>query len=260
VREIPHKRHKTLSSPAPPDKRAIQIARVSTVTATAIAVADMVGIGVFTSLDFQVREITSGFSLLMLWVVGGLTALCGAISYAELATALPRSGGEHNFFCRIYHPSLGFLAGRVSATVGFAAPTALAAMAFDVYFEGVVAGVPQLALGLGVFWIVALVHLIGIQHGSTFQNVSTAIKVVLIVAFIVAGFVSAFASNRSLMPNPGRLLDKNVGSVDARDKADRRARGAWHLFPYGRRRLETQGSTGKLILHVFGAVAQFERD
>ena len=179
----------TLSSPAPPDKRAVQIARVSTVTATSIAVADMIGIGVFTSLGFQVREIPSGFSLLMLWVVGGLTALCGAVSYAELAAALPRSGGEYNFLSRIYHPAVGFLAGWVSATVGFAAPIALAAMAFGVYFEGVLAGIPPLALGLGLVWIAALVHLTGIKHGSTFQNVSTAIKVVLIVAFIVAGFM-----------------------------------------------------------------------
>jgi len=196
----------TPSSPAPPDKRALQIARVSTVTATAIAVADMVGIGVFTSLGFQVREITSGFSLLMLWVVGGLTALCGAISYAELATALPRSGGEYNFLSRIYHPALGFLAGWVSATVGFAAPTALAAMAFGVYFEGVIAGVPPLTLGLGVVWIVALVHLMGIQHGSTFQNVSTAIKLILIVAFIVAGFTVGSPQPISFVPS-ARDLD-----------------------------------------------------
>src|SRR5215468_839939 len=151
---------------APPDELAVKIARVSTITATAIAVADMIGIGVFTSLGFQVREIPSGFSLLMLWVVGGLTALCGALSYAELAAALPRSGGEYNFLSRIYHPALGFLAGWVSVTVGFAAPTALAAMAFGVYFEGVLSGIPPRALGLGLAWSVALVHLAGIRHGS----------------------------------------------------------------------------------------------
>jgi len=138
------------SSPAPPETRAVQIARVSVVTATAIAVADMIGVGVFTSLGFQVREIASGFSLLMLWVVGGLASLCGALSYAELAAALPRSGGEYNFLSRIYHPAVGFLAGWVSVTVGFAAPTALAAMAFGVYFEGVFAGAPPQALGLSL--------------------------------------------------------------------------------------------------------------
>ena len=194
------------TSPTPPDKRAVQIARISTVTATAIAIADMIGIGVFTSLGFQVKEIPTGFSLLMLWVVGGVTALCGALSYAELAAALPRSGGEYNFLSRIYHPAVGFLAGWVSATVGFAAPTALAAMAFGVYFEGVFPGWPPLVLGLSLTWIVALVHLSGIRHGSTFQNVSTAIKVVLIVAFIVAGFTVASPQPISFAPS-ARDLD-----------------------------------------------------
>ena len=67
---------------------------VSGLTATAIVIADMVGIGVFTSLGFQVASITSGFALIMLWIVGGAAAICGALCYAELATMLPRSSGE----------------------------------------------------------------------------------------------------------------------------------------------------------------------
>src|SRR5438874_9211191 len=99
-------------------------------TATGIVIADMIGVGVFTSLGFQVKDITSGFSLLSLWVVGGIVALCGAICYAELAAMFPRSSGEYNFLARSYHPAVGFLAGWISATVGFAAPLALAALAF----------------------------------------------------------------------------------------------------------------------------------
>src|ERR1700684_1889408 len=100
---------------------------VSWVTATAILVADMVGVGVFTSLGFQVTDIKSGFSLLLLWIVGGLVAICGAFCYAELSTMFPRSSGEYNFLRRIYHPAFGFVAGWLSATGGFAAPIALAA-------------------------------------------------------------------------------------------------------------------------------------
>src|SRR3974390_3943765 len=106
-----------------------ELPRVSGLTALALAAADMIGTGVFTSLGFQVRDIPSGFSLLMLWVVGGVVAACGALSYAELAAAFPRSGGEYNFLSRSFHPAVGFMAGWVSATVGFAAPVALAAMA-----------------------------------------------------------------------------------------------------------------------------------
>src|SRR6476619_444259 len=95
-------------------------------TACGIVIANIIGTGVFTSLGFQVADIQSGFALLMLWIVGGIAALCGALCYGELSAALPRSGGEYNFLSRIYHPALGFMAGFISGTVGFAAPIALA--------------------------------------------------------------------------------------------------------------------------------------
>src|SRR5437870_10185454 len=87
-------------------------------TAGGIVVANIIGTGVFTSLGFQLPDIHSGFALLMLWVVGGIAALCGALCYGELSAALPRSGGEYHFLSEIYHPALGFMAGFVSATVG----------------------------------------------------------------------------------------------------------------------------------------------
>jgi basic amino acid/polyamine antiporter, APA family len=178
---------------------------VTLVTATALAVADMVGIGVFTSLGFQVKDLPSGFSLVLLWTVGGIMALCGALSYAELAAALPRSGGEYNFLSRIYHQAIGFLAGWVSATVGFAAPVALAAMAFGGYFAGVVPGAPPLVMALVVVWLVTLVQLTGIQHASTFQNVTTLLKVALILVFIVAGFAIGERQPISFAPSASDL-------------------------------------------------------
>src|SRR5262249_46821384 len=145
------------------------VAGISTVTATAIVVADMIGVGVFTSLGFQVKDITSGFVLLLLWTVGGVAALCGAICYAELAAMFPRSSGEYNFLARTYHPALGFLAGWLSATVGFATPVALAAMAFGEYSKAIVPWAPPTTLGFGIIWVVAAVQLSGVRHSSVFQ-------------------------------------------------------------------------------------------
>ena len=162
---------------------------VSLVVATAIVVADMVGVGVFTSLGFQVKDIPSGFSILLLWVVGGVVALCGVFSYSELGAMFPRSSGEYNFLRRAFHPAFGFVAGWVSATVGFAAPVALAAMAFGEYGKSVLPNAPPIALAIGVVWLVSLVQLTGVKHSSTFQLIATILKVVLIVAFLVAGFV-----------------------------------------------------------------------
>src|SRR5438477_3111885 len=146
---------------------------VSVVVAIAIVVADMVGVGVFTSLGFQVKDIPSAFSILLLWAVGGIVALCGVFSYSELGAMFPRSSGEYNFLSRAFHPAFGFVAGWVSATVGFAAPVALAAMAFGGYGKKVLQGVPTLALAIGVFSLVALVQHPGDRHSSTFQAVST---------------------------------------------------------------------------------------
>jgi APA family basic amino acid/polyamine antiporter len=174
---------------------------VSAVVATAIVVADMIGVGVFTSLGFQVRDIPSGFTILLLWTVGGIVALCGVFSYSELGAMFPRSSGEYNFLTRAFHPALGFLAGWVSATVGFAAPVALAAMAFGQYGQSVFPGVPRLGLAVGVVWLVSLVQLSGIRHSSTFQLISTILKVALIVAFLVAGFVIGTLQPISFTPD-----------------------------------------------------------
>src|SRR5437660_8619688 len=124
----------TLRAPpqAPAPRRTIGF-----VTACAIVVANIIGTRVFTSLGFPLPDIHSGFVLLMLWIVGGIVALCGALCYGELSAALPRSGGEYHFLSKIYHPAIGFMAGVVSATIGFAAPLALAAIGFGKYFHGV---------------------------------------------------------------------------------------------------------------------------
>src|ERR1051326_2270956 len=111
--------------------------KVGLYTATSIVIANMVGTGVFTSLGFQLFDIHSVFSLLMLWIVGGIVALCGALCYGELAAAMPRSGSEFHYLSRIYHPSIGFLSGWVSMTVGFAAPIALSAMLLGGYVSKV---------------------------------------------------------------------------------------------------------------------------
>src|SRR5579864_1854355 len=151
-------------------------------TACGIVIANIIGTGVFTSLGFQLIDIQSGFALLMLWVVGGIAALCGALCYGELSAALPRSGGEYHFLSQIYHPAIGFMAGFVSATVGFAAPIALAAMAFGKYFNGVFDFGSPFVLSFVVVWIVGIFHLGNLALGSAFQNIWTLLKLLLIAA------------------------------------------------------------------------------
>ena len=177
-------------------------------TVTAVVIANMIGTGVFTSLGFQLVEIKSGFVLLMLWAVGGAAAVCGAMTYAELGAALPRSGGEYNFLARIYHPAAGFVSGWVSATIGFAAPSALAAITFAAYATSVV---PDLAgpwvnkiLAAGLVLVLTIVHA-GSRSGSGGLQVwFTVLKVFVIVAFCIAALAIAPVSQPvEFLPSAG---------------------------------------------------------
>jgi len=176
---------------------------ISLLTATCIVIANMVGTGIFTSLGFQVGDLPSGFAIIALWAIGGLCAMCGALSYAELGAALPRSGGEYHFLREIYHPSIGFLAGWVSATVGFAAPVAIAAMPFGIYLAEIFPGTNPLLLGLGVVWITTFVLLWDLRLGSAFQIASTILKVGLIVVIIVGGLSVKGTQPISFLPVKG---------------------------------------------------------
>ena len=163
--------------------------KIGTLPAAALVVSSMVGTGVFTSLGYQVRDIPSGPGILLVWVLGGLVALCGALSYAELAGALPRSGGEYHFIGRLYHPSLGWTAGLLSAVVGFAAPTALAALALGSYAHRAFPQVPAVAAAGVALVAVTGGHLLTLKTSARLQTVATALKLVLILGFIVAAFV-----------------------------------------------------------------------
>ncbi|MEE4661928.1 MAG: amino acid permease [Halieaceae bacterium] len=152
-------------------------------TAAAVVIANMVGTGVFTSLGFQLLEIDSGFVLLMLWAVGGVAALCGAMCYAELGAALPGSGGEYHFLSEIYHPAAGFISGWISATVGFAAPTALAALTFGSYLGSAFPGLPATLLATLLIIGLCIAHSGSHQRSGLAQSMLTALKLLLIVGF-----------------------------------------------------------------------------
>ena len=166
----------------------------------------MVGTGVFTSLGYQLVDIRSVFVLLLLWVVGGIVALCGAMSYAELGSALPRSGGEYNFLSKIYHPAAGFISGWNAALIGFAAPTALAAITFGTYLVSIMPGIDPgdwqvKALAIALVLGLSVIHSSSHSNSGGTQIIFTAIKVVLIVLFCASALIFApVVQDISLLP------------------------------------------------------------
>lgn len=167
-------------------------------TALSIVIANIIGTGVFTSLGFQLETIQSGFALMLLWVVGGIAALCGALSYAEIGAALPRSGGEYNFLSRIYHPGAGFIAGWISSTIGFSAPVALVAITFAAYLraaflpdmEAETAAWLERLLAATLILVVAAIHASRRRVSGQFQYGFTILKVFCILGFSATAFVA----------------------------------------------------------------------
>jgi len=156
-------------------------------TASAFVIANMIGTGVFTSLGFQLLGTTNIVSILLLWLVGGIIALCGALVYGELGAVMPRSGGEYNYLRIIYNRELGFMAGWASLIVGFAAPVALASMALSSYLSRMFPVLNPVLVGLSVLTIITLVHAYDVKVGGAVQRFFTFFKILVILGFIVCG-------------------------------------------------------------------------
>jgi APA family basic amino acid/polyamine antiporter len=179
-----------------------KIRTMSLYTATCLVVANMVGTGVFTSVGYQIAGGLTPFVILMLWLVGGVCAFCGGVAYAELAAALPRSGGEYHFLTRIFHPSVGFLAGWVSITAGFAAPVAVGAIAFGNYIHRIRPALGALPLAFAALVFITVVMLVSATLRKWFQNVSTSLSFLAILVFLGIGFFAP-AHGSALVPQAG---------------------------------------------------------
>ena len=167
--------------------RVKNIGKIGSLTGISIVVANMIGTGAFTSLGFQLESLSNTYTILALWIIGGVVALCGAFSYAEIGTDIKKSGGEYTFLSQIYHPVIGYLSGWISLTVGFAAPIALATMAFAEYLP-VKTEYPKI-VGICVVIFITLVHSRSLNLSSAFQNTSTFLKVFFITALIIVGLI-----------------------------------------------------------------------
>ncbi|MDF1849563.1 MAG: amino acid permease [Verrucomicrobiales bacterium] len=178
--------------------------KVGLLTATAIVIASMVGTGVFGSLGFQVAGIPSGFPILLLWFIGGVLSFCGAVCYAELASIFPKSGGEYHLLSKTWSPFLGFLAGWLSVTVGFAAPIALNATLMGTYL-GRIFDTSSLFFSLPVVVLVTLIHFGKISWIGRFQEWFTYGKVGLILLLGILAFALGTRQPVSFLPKEGDL-------------------------------------------------------
>jgi amino acid transporter len=152
-------------------------------TALMLVVSNMIGTGVFTSLGYQLMDVRNVWSIVLLWVLGGLLALIGAFTFAELGTYFKQSGGDYLFISKAFHPFWGYLSAWTSLIVGFSAPVAIAGLAMEAYLSPF--QIPNLrAYVVLSIIVISFFHTISLKHSSIFQTATTLFKV-LFVAFLL---------------------------------------------------------------------------
>ena len=161
--------------------------------AVAMIVGLIVGAGIFGTPSIVAGAAGSEGMVIASWVAGGVFAIIGALSYAELSTAFPSAGGEYHFIQRAYGRSLAFLYGWARMTVIVAGSIAVFAYLFGDYMSRVVnLGVHSSAIWAAlVVGTLTLVNYIGIREGKATQNVFTLLEVGGLVLIVVAGLVLA---------------------------------------------------------------------
>lgn len=156
-------------------------------SAIMLVVASMIGTGVFTTTGLLLEQTPSAAAVLWAWLIGGVLAFFGALSYAELVSIYPKNGGEFQLLSKIFHPAVGFVAGWVSLIVGFSAPIAAASLAFGAYLQSIVPSINVTLSAVIIIILLSITHAIRVTFGSALQNVFTVAKLLIVGVFIVGG-------------------------------------------------------------------------
>ena len=193
------------SKPAQQESPAL-LRQLGVVSATALVVSNIIGVGIFTSTGFLAADLGDPKLVLLIWIAGAICAMAGAFCYSELGVNFPSSGGEYVYLTRAFGPTWGFMTGWLSFVAGFAAPIATNALACAAYLSYffpnwkdpnaawvfgsdpflIRIGGPQLFSVILVFIFTAL-NIVGLRWSAKVQNFLTGTKLVVIVSFIVLG-------------------------------------------------------------------------
>ena len=203
--------------------------QLGVVSATALVVSNMIGVGIFTSTGFLAGQLGSAKLVLWIWVLGAVCALCGALCYSELGINMPSSGGEYVYLTRAFGPTWGFMTGWVSFFAGFSAPIASVALAFSDYLGNffpalhqensrVLIGSGEWTLSFGGAQAVAcllvlvftVINIFGVLRVARLQNVLTSAKVLVLIAFIVLGFSTGKGSWQHFSMNAARNVSTSI--------------------------------------------------
>ncbi len=183
---------------------------LSATDVTLITIGSVVGTGAFLTTADVARALPHAGLVLLAWVCGGIVAIAGALTYAELGTMMPRAGGPYHFLKEAYGPLFGFLKGWVDFLVIMSGGLAAIAVGFGEYLGSFlpvfstrnilasadIFGFDWKLTGGAVAGVLAIVFftitsMVGLRESTIVQNIITVLKIGAMVALALLGFFVA---------------------------------------------------------------------
>ena len=205
----PNKKSEVISSQSDDSSHSL-IRQLGTFDSTMMMVGLVIGSGIFLTTGIMAKALPSPALIMLVWIVGGLITLTGALTYAELGAAMPYAGGQYVYLREAYGPFAGFLFGWILFLVTMGGSIAALGVAFAEYFGHFF---PALSTGsmifslkiplfgntvtytlswgqlvaLGIIILLSGCNYIGVIFGKMIQNIVTVIKIGALLIFIAAG-------------------------------------------------------------------------
>ena len=180
-----------------------------------IIIGIVIGAGIYETVPLVFKNVPNGWSAVGVWVVGGLLSLIGALCYAELASAYPRSGGDYVYLTRAFGPWMGFLFGWAQLVVIRTGNIGMMGYVFGDYAVDLF-GLPEqysLACAAAAVTVLSLLNLLGVTFGKRTQNLLTLAKVLGLGGILLAGFLAPRVGPAALSEQAARQVGLGLAMV-----------------------------------------------
>jgi len=176
---------------------------------TMIAIGSCIGSGIFISPADVASQLSNGSQVMMVWLIGGVVALTGALSFAELASRFPGTGGVYIYLREAYGDLVAYLYGWTSLTVITSGAIAALCIAFARYFSSLtgIGESAQVPMALGALFLVTVINIVGVKWSALFSSFMTVLKVVGIGLIVLV----CLTYGQQLSHNLGIVRDETVG-------------------------------------------------
>ena len=182
---------------------------------TMIAIGATIGSGIFLTPSLVARVLPSPTLMLGVWVVGGLMALSGALTYSELSAMMPRAGGVYVYLTEAYGGLVGFLFGWAYFLVCNGGGLGALSIAFTTYFGYFVPLGPTAtkAVAISGLFVLTLINVAGVKAGAVFSDVFTVLKIAGLFGLVMVGLVLGSPHTTDFSASAGAMPDGIWGAL-----------------------------------------------